>query len=153
MHNRETTDKYGDIINLPHHVSVNRAHISMQDRAAQFSPFAALTGYEAVLKEASRLTSEKIELDENALELLDKRLSLILDKCHEHPTVTLTYFKPDERKDGGEYMKVTGILKKSDMYKQELILSDGTTVPISEIAAIESDIIPNTYDIETASRE
>lgn len=152
MSKNETLDKYGDIINLPHHVSAVRTHISMQDRAAQFSPFAALTGYEAVLKEASRLTSEKIELDENALEFLDKKLNYILDKRNEHPIVTLTYFVPDERKTGGEYLTVTGTLKKADLYRCELILSDDTAVPISEIISIESDIIPKTFDIAKASR-
>ena len=96
--------QYEDIINLPHHVSATRPQMSMLDRAAQFSPFAALTGYDAAIKETGRLTDEKIEMDEEALNILNMKFQILVDSLDDEPEVTFTYFKPDERKAGGAYL-------------------------------------------------
>ena len=107
-------DPYEDIISLPHHVSPNRAPMSMQDRAAQFSPFAALTGYEDAIQETGRQTEGKIEVDEEALSSLNMKFQFLIDRMEDMPEVTLTYFKPDERKAGGAYVEVTGSVRKID---------------------------------------
>lgn len=129
--------KYDDIINLPHHVSKRRAPMPLYDRAAQFSPFAALTGYEAVIEETGRLTDYRTELAESAKAELDEQMGLILENIQTQPEVTLTYFRPDERKLGGAYRTVTGRVKKVDTYERCLLLTDGFAVPMEQIVHIE----------------
>ena len=107
-----TTEKYGDIIHLPHPVSEKHPRMPMQDRAAQFSPFAALTGYEEAIYETGRLTEERAELDEEEKAILDRKQRLLLEKLDELPTLTVTYFVPDEKKSGGAYIRKAGNLKK-----------------------------------------
>lgn len=136
MNNHE----YDDIIDLPHHVSVTRPRMSMIDRAAQFSPFAALTGYDAAIKETGRLTNERIELTEDSRAVLDRKQQLLLDNLADHPEASVTYFVPDERKSGGAYVTVTGIVKKVDDYQRLLILTDGTKIPLDEILDMESEL-------------
>lgn len=128
--------KYGDIINLPHHTSAKRPHMSMLDRAAQFSPFAALTGYDAAVQETARLTERRIELDEYEKSVLDERLQLVQQHLKEQPEVTITYFKPDDRKEGGAYLSVTGNVKKIDNYEKCVIMQDGLRIPIGEIVIL-----------------
>ena len=106
--------KYEDIINLPHHVSNKHPRMSLEERSAQFAPFAALTGYDDVIREAGRITSRRIEIDECMREILDSKLQIIEEKLHEKPIITFVYFVPDLRKDGGEYKTVTGKVKKFD---------------------------------------
>lgn len=105
---------YEDIINLPHHISKTRPQMSMIDRAAQFSPFAALTGYDAAIQETGRLTDEKIDLGEEAKTVLDRKQRYLSDMISVQPEITVTYFLPDERKSGGTYLSVTGKLKRID---------------------------------------
>lgn len=124
---------YDDIINLPHHVSATRPHMSMGDRAAQFAPFAALTGYEDAVREAARLTEERVELTEDAQAALDARLRLLADGSMTGKEVTLTWFQPDARKSGGAYVTATGILKRVDSYAGEVVLADGRRIPIEDI--------------------
>lgn len=131
---------YDDIIDLPHHVSSTRPRMSAHDRAAQFSSFAALRGYEAAVSEAGRLTDARIELDMSQKELLSQRLLLILEQADEHPQVSLTYFVPDTKKSGGSYVTVTGSIKRFDEYEHILIMSDGQRIGISDIYSVESDI-------------
>ena len=102
-------NRYDEIINLPHHVSKTRPQMPMSDRAAQFAPFAALTGYDSAIKETGRLTDERIELDEEALTALDMKYQLLIDALNEAPKVTITYFQPDERKAGGKYASQVGV--------------------------------------------
>ncbi len=130
---------YDDIIHLPHHVSANRPQMSMTDRAAQFSPFAALTGYGEAVKETARLTGEKIELDETEQAILDRKQRILMDAISEHPAITVTYFKKDERKAGGEYRTVSGKLKKIDEWDRTLILADGEQIRSDDIFNIESE--------------
>lgn len=132
--------KYADIINLPHHVSTTRPRMSMVDRAAQFSPFAALTGYDAAVKETARLTNERIELTDENKAMLDGKLQMILEQLPQRPEVTITYFVPDRKKTGGAYISVTGVVRKIDEYAQSIVLEDGTEIPIEQIYEIESDL-------------
>lgn len=134
------TKAYDDIIHLPHHVSATHPHMPVIHRAAQFSPFAALTGYDAAIKETARLTDEKVELDEYMKDVLNHRLQIIADRLKEHPEIVITYFQPDVKKNGGAYVTVSGRAKKIDEYKRVVVMSDGTVVPIDEIISIEGQI-------------
>ena len=129
--------KYDDIINLPHHVSATRPHMPMIDRAAQFMPFRALSGYEDAVQETARLTDEKIELTEDEKTILDMRLQKLADEIGSQPKVTLTYFRPDKKKAGGAYLTVTGQLKKIDDYEGALILMGGERILIEDILEIQ----------------
>lgn len=133
-------DLYEDIINLPHHVSKTRPQMSMIDRATQFSPFAALTGYDAAIKETGRLTDEKIEMDEEALNILNMKFQLLVDRLADEPEITFTYFKPDERKAGGAYIDVTGKVKKVDDFERLIVMQNGTKMPMDDILNIEGEI-------------
>lgn len=134
------TDKYDDIINLPHHVSKNRPHMSMIDRAAQFSPFAALTGYEDAVRETERLTEQKISLNETEINLLNDKLNFIQENIKSQPTVSITFFVPDSRKNGGSYSTVIGTVKRLDTYEKTVIMTDGNVIPVEDILKIESEI-------------
>ena len=125
--------EYEDIIALPHHVSASHPQMSLADRAAQFSPFAALTGYEDAIDESARLTEEQIELDEHAREELDAKLRQIRECGEAHPEITVTYFQKDARKDGGAYVTLTGRVKKIDEYARMISFMDGTAVRIENI--------------------
>lgn len=131
---------YDDIINLPHHVSKIRPQMSMLDRAAQFSPFAALTGYDAAIKETGRLTDERIELDEEALTALDRKYQLLINALDDAPEVTITYFQPDERKDGGKYITATGAVKKVDDFERRITMRDGTRIPMDDVLSIDGEL-------------
>ena len=132
--------EYEDIIHLPHHVSSKRPRMPMSDRAAQFSPFAALTGYDDAIRETGRLTEQKIQLDEEALAILDEKFHVLQEHLDEHPEIQFTYFKPDERKAGGTYITASGIVKKIQEYERQLILEDGSVIPIDDILEMESPI-------------
>ena len=134
------SNKYDKIINLPHHVSSTRPHMSMIDRAAQFSPFAALTGYDTAVKETARLTEQKIELDEYEKAALDQRILLLQEHLKELPEVTITHFVPDEHKDGGKYVSITEAVKKIDTYEKQIVLVDKSKIPIENILSIEGEL-------------
>ena len=135
-----SSTQYNDIINLPHHVSSTRPQMPILDRAAQFAPFAALTGYDAAIKETGRLTEEKIELDEEALNILNMKYQILVDSLDDEPEVTFTYFKPDERKAGGAYVKVTGTVKKVDDFERLIVMQNGTKMPMDDILNIDGTI-------------
>ena len=124
---------YDDIIGLAHHVSRNRPAMPMRDRAAQFAPFAALTGYDAVIRETARLTDRRVELDECRRQELDAALRDLAARLPSRPEVLVTYFLPDARKEGGEYVHVSGRLRKIDSLTRTLILEDGTVIPIDDV--------------------
>ena len=126
-------NRYNEIINLPHHVSTTRPQMPLSDRAAQFAPFAALTGYDSAIKETGRLTDERIELDEEALAALDRKYQLLMDTLDDAPEVTITYFQPDERKAGGQYVSATGTVKKVDTFGRRILLQDGTRIPLDSV--------------------
>ena len=139
-------DGYEDILNLPHHVSKTRQQMSMLDRAAQFSPFAALTGYDDAIKETGRLTDEKIEMDEDRKAALDMKQAYLIEMIDEQPEISITYFLPDAKKSGGAYVTVTGNLKRFDEYERLLILTDGKKIPMDDIADIESDLFRGMFE-------
>ena len=139
MRNGNNEHKYDDIIGLPHHVSKTRPRMTMIDRAAQFSPFAALTGYEAAIDETARLTDAFVELDESQKEVLDKQIQQLKLELPQKRAVTVTYFKPDERKCGGTYVTITGIVKKIDEYERLIKMADGSEIPIVLIKEITPD--------------
>lgn len=139
---------YEDIIHLPHHVSATRPQMSMSDRAAQFSPFAALTGYDEAIKETGRLTDDRIELDENTRTALDIKQAYLAEKINIHPEISITYFLPDTKKDGGEYVTATGSLKRIDEYERMLIFVDGRKIPMDEIANIDGNLFKDLFDNE-----
>lgn len=140
--NRNSTDenRYADIINLPHHVSKTRPQMSLIDRAAQFSPFAALTGYDDAVKETARLTDDKTELYEDTMELLSEKLQMIQERLPDCPQIQITYFKPDARKAGGAYIAKTGRVKKVDEYERFVVMQDETRISVEEIVSIDGDM-------------
>lgn len=138
--------KYDDILQLPHHVSARHPRMAICDRAAQFLPFAALTGYDDAVRETARLTAECIELDENSKAILDMKLRLLLDMLSERPEVAITHFQPDERKAGGAYVTITGTVKKIDEYEHVIIMMDGAKIPINHILEIEGELFKDTEE-------
>lgn len=137
----KSTGKYEDIINLPHHISKKHPQMTMESRAAQFAPFAALVGYEDAVEETARLTTKRIELNEEEKNILDMKLQMLKEQMHVqiYPEISIMYFVPDLKKEGEKYIKISGTIKKIDEYKQLLILDDKTQIPISEIISIVGD--------------
>jgi len=133
-------EKYDDIIHLPHHVSKIRPPMTAIDRAAQFSPFAALTGYDAAVKEAARLTDKRVELDEYMKDALSHKLQTIEERLKEHLEIAISYFQPDAKKNGGAYVKAIGTAKKIDLYERLVVMTDGTMISIDEIISIDGQI-------------
>jgi hypothetical protein len=140
------TATYDDIINLPRHVSTTHPHMTAIDRAAQFSPFAALTGYDAAIKETARLTDERIELDEYSTNALNDRLQIIAERIVEQPEIAITYFQPDTMKSGGSYVTAASAAKKIDEHKRIVMMTDGTAIPMDEIVGIEGAIFETPSD-------
>lgn len=132
----ETAHKYDDIIHLPHHQSAVRAHMSLHDRAAQFAPFAALTGYEEAIDETARITDERIVLDETAIERINAELYDISCHLSEKRKVSITYFRPDARKSGGTYLTDIGTVKKVDENRRVLIMDSGMNISMEQIVEI-----------------
>lgn len=131
------SDNYDDILHLPHPTSKTHPRMSQQDRAAQFSPFAALTGYEAVVKETARLTEERPMLTEDEVAELDARLRLAMDLDAE---ITVTWFRPDDKKAGGSSVTTTGRIRKADELQHVLTMEDGTKIPIQDVTAVNGTI-------------
>lgn len=131
---------YEDIIKLPHHVSAARRHMSRHDRAAQFSPFAALTGYEAVIRESGRLTNRRMELSEDSREVLDRRQRMLQYLLPAGPEISVSYFKPDKLKEGGEYVTVTGRVKRLDEFERRIVFENGASVPMDEVAELRGEV-------------
>ena len=125
--------KYDDIINLPYPASSTRARMPLSDRAAQFAPFAALSGYDAAIRETARLTDEWVELDETKKADIDLKIRELLEQCPNAPLAVFTYFQPDPTKGGGAYLQITGRLKKVNEINREIVLADGTILPIDSI--------------------
>lgn len=133
-------DNYNDIINNPHHTSKTRKRMSQSNRAAQFAPFAALTGYDAAIGEAARLTETRIELDDKTKEILNMKLSFLKNHIKDRPYVTITYFVPDPKKDGGAYVDYSGNIRVIDELKQTIVFTDRTTIAIDEICNVQGEI-------------
>lgn len=127
---------YDDIINFPNPTSKKHPRMSLYDRAAQFSPFAALTGHDAAIQETARLTDEKVELDDDTLNRLNEQLNIIRNHIGTNESVSITYFVPDDRKSGGAYVTHSGTVKKIDEYERVVVMSDKTRIPIEQISEI-----------------
>ena len=128
---------YEDIIHSRRYVSAGRASMSVGDRAAQFAPFAALTGFDGVIMETGRLTQERTELDESTKAVIDAVLRELMEALAEQPRATLIWFRPDEKKSGGACVPYTGNLKKVDVYHRLLIFTDGTQIPIDSLQHLQ----------------
>lgn len=133
------TGKYDDMLQLPHHVSASRKPMAMTARAAQFAPFAALSGYDAEVQEAGRLTDRPIEPDEYEKEATNARLRLLARHFREEWVVSLVFFQPDERKAGGAYVTRTGTVKKLYETERLLTLTDGTVIPLDDLIALDGE--------------
>ncbi len=131
---------YSKIISLPHHQSATRKRMSNYDRAAQFAPFAALTGHDEAIKETARLTDDYMEMGEDRLGELSAKIQLLIDKLSEQPEITVVYFIPDERKSGGSYAEKTGIVRIIDEYERKLVFYDGDKILIDRVADFKGEI-------------
>lgn len=140
------THKYDDIINLPNPTSKRHPRMSLYARAAQFSPFAALTGYEAAIRETARQTDGKEILSDEVIAGLNEKLRVIAENIGKGQMVTITYFMPDERKAGGAYVTHSGVVKRIDEYEHTVIMTDGAEIPIGQISEIESELFGNLYE-------
>lgn len=138
--NNKDKQPYDDIIHLPHHVSDKRGQMSIYDRAAQFAPFAALTGLDGAMKETARLTDKKIELDETEKALLDEKLRIVQDQLGRQQEVEFVFFQPDELKTGGAYVCARGIVSKIQADVRVVLMQDGTRIPIEEIVEIHGEM-------------
>lgn len=136
-------DKYDDIINLPHYEPKYHARMSMYKRSAQFAPFSALVGYDEQVKECSRITDKRLEIDDGLREILNNKLNYIADNIHDNPIVSITYFVEDKKKDGGKYKTKEGVIKRIDVVNQEVIFTDKFKVHMKDILSISSDIFKN----------
>ena len=140
---------YADILHLPHHRAAGRAHMSLHDRAAQFAPFAALTGFDGVIAETGRQTERRVELSESEKALLDRKLARIIESLQQgqHPTVTVEYFEADVRKDGGAYRQCSGEVKKIDLFERTIVFmreggrSGRVTIPMDDVVDIRGEAL------------
>lgn len=131
-------NKYEDIINLPHKQSEKRQHMTLSERAAQFSPFAALTGFDDAIEETGRLTEDWLEHGESGLYFLNLALRRAIDEAGNDKSVSICYFEPDSKKSGGQYLTVAGSIKRFDEYERLIILSDGRKIPVDNIMSLEN---------------
>ncbi len=149
-----TRGAYDDIINLPYKKSNLRQHMALIARAAQFSPFAALSGHSDAIKETARRTEEMIELDEDCRELINRYLRMIVEQRLDGQELTITYFRPDAKKSGGTYVHAVGVVKKVDLNQKLVVLNDGTHIPVHHIMRIEGDWFCDTgYEFEYSAPE
>ena len=135
-----SSNKYDDMIYLPNPTPTCKPRMSLHDRAAQFSPFAALTGYEDAVEETARLTDTRLELSEDMKTILNEKMQMIVDNMDSEPIVTITYFVPDKKKSGGAYVDVTGVVKEIDEYERCIVMTDKKKIPIEQIRAIEGEL-------------
>jgi hypothetical protein len=140
MKGRFDLHDYSDIIDLPHHVSVGRRRMSNVERGAQFSPFAALTGYDTAVSEAGRLTDHRVSLSEDAKAFLDARLQMLSDRLDEEPEISVLYFAPDSKKAGGSYRSYSGTVRAIDPILKKLVMHDHTEIEIEQIYDIDGEI-------------
>ena len=131
---------YDDIINLEHHVSKKHPPMSLYARSAQFAPFAALTGYEDAVKETAREVGDRVDIDEELKCILDSKIQMLLEQIKKRPEVSITYFVHDQKKDGGAYITIDGIVKKIDTYNQCIYFADNTEIPIIDILDISGEL-------------
>lgn len=136
----EARKKYANIIELPHHQSNTRPKMSNYDRAAQFSPFAALTGHADSIKETARLTDEYSEPSEEMKAIMNEKILFLMEQLENQPEITITFFKPDDKKQGGAYITITGVVKKIKTYERQIQMTMGDLIPIDMIFGIDGEI-------------
>ena len=141
MSYKEDAHAYDDIIDFPHHISAKHPQMSSENRAAQFSAFAALSGFDAAITETARLTDKRIDLDEGHKEIINTKLKNISDHISQFPLASITYFSPDEKKDGGAYITLSENIKKVDTYEKVMVTVTGRAIPIEDIYDLEGDIL------------
>lgn len=144
--NNKDKYQYEDIIHLQHHVSSHHEHMPAADRAAQFSPFAALTGFDGAIKETARLTDQRMELDADERALLNEKLRIVREQLDSQNEMEFTFYKPDEMKAGGAYVSLRGIVKKIDEYEHVVVMQDGTWISVEEIVAITGEMFRGMND-------
>jgi len=132
--------RYDDIIALPHHRSCHRPAMARENRAAQFAPFAALSGYDDAVEETARLTDHAPEFTEEALYLMDEKIHALLDVIRDQPKITITFFEPDPRKEGGAYVSVTGRIRRVDEINRQIILTDRTVIAMDSVCEIDCSL-------------
>ena len=135
------TRRYDDIITLPHPCSAKHRPMERIGRAAQFAPFAALSGYDDAVRETARLTDRQLEMDEEGLSLMDEKLHALLEIIRDQPQITITFFEPDRQKAGGAYLSVTGRIRRVDEINRQLILTDRTVIAMDAICEIDCALI------------
>ncbi|MBE6818889.1 MAG: hypothetical protein E7517_07030 [Ruminococcaceae bacterium] len=128
---------YQDIIHLPHHQSADRPHMSLHDRAAQFAPFAALRGYDDEISETARLTDRQLTLNDEQIAAVNRQLNLIAQNIKSAPKARITYFIPDEKKEGGQYKTIEENIRRIDEVQKQIILTNGETIAIPALFSIE----------------
>jgi hypothetical protein len=133
-------NRYEDILHLPHHVSTVHPQMARADRAAQFAPFAALTGHGAAIRETARLTDAQEELDEDVRLVLDEKLQYLLEHLAGRPVITVTFFRTDEKKAGGSYESVTGIIRRIDLTARKILMEDGSGISLDAVTDIDSEL-------------
>ena len=140
--------KYEDILHLPHHVSPTRRRMTMAERAAQFSPFAALAGYGEAVRGTGRAVGQRAELSEEEKAVLDQKQQIILAALEqgERPEVTVTYFRPDPQKTGGEYISRTGAVRRVKEAESRLVLADGTEISLADVADLNGALFRGYFD-------
>ena len=138
--------KYDAILELPHHVSKTHRQMSRQDRAAQFAPFAALSGYDSAIQETARITDDRIELGEEMLLELNTRLQMLSERIQEAPIVSITYFEQDKQKGGGVYLTASGVVRRINDFDREILLDDGTRIKIDDIVSIQGEVFAILHD-------
>ena len=134
------SSRYDDMIYMQNPTPICKPRMSLYERAAQFSPFAALTGYEDAVEETARLTDARLELSEDMKIILNEKMQMIVDNMDADPIVTITYFVPDKKKTGGAYVDVTGIVKEIDEYERCIVMTDKKKIPIEQVRAIEGGL-------------
>ena len=139
---------YDDIIHLPHPTSAKYPRMPISERAAIFSPFAALTGHASAIMETARLTDRRMELDEDTRAELDRRQAVLLEHITEQPEITVTWFVPDKKKEGGAYVTTIGRLKRIDEAERTLVLTDGMSIPLEDVAGLESSCLQDKLQAE-----
>ena len=142
----DNQNKYNDIINMPHHISRKHKQMPILDRAAQFSPFAALSGYEDAVKETARQTDNRICLSEEAKSFINDKIQILNELLHTSPSISVTFFVPDDKKDGGSYITDTGTVKKIDDYKKAVIMNNGKRIPFKNILELDGEIFNSLYE-------
>lgn len=137
--------KYDTIISLPYNGVKKHTKMTLEERSAQFAPFAALTGYDGQIKEKARLTNKRIEISEDIKTLLDTKIQIICENISNNLKVEITYFVPDNKKDGGEYVSVIGTVREIDNFNRVIVMENNIRIPIYEIIDINSEIFNNIF--------